>query len=140
MQKNSIGYSAPAPYAEKGDCVVRALMVALNCRYEAASAVLSAAGRKVRAGTEREVVRKVCSDWLGMEEVKMPLGGLTVAEFTLLYDSGAYVVLKHRHAFAIVDEVIHDWERGSDGRTRLVAAWKVTEKARAKIAALNAIL
>ncbi len=132
MKRNSTGYSAPRPEYDRRDCSVRALSVAVECSYEQASAVFSAAGRRLKKGTSVDLSRTVHEDWLHMEPIP-GMAGCPVLIFMDLYPKGAFVLHRRGHAFAVIDGVLHDWEEGTKARSEIISAWKVTEKTLAKI-------
>ncbi len=105
---NTTAYAAPKPTWDKGDCSVRALMCAVGCSYETASALFSAAGRQLKKGTLVGTSRQVYETWLKMRplpEVK----DWPIAAFAAVYDKGSYIVHRRGHAFAVINGVVADW-------------------------------
>lgn len=132
MKRDSTAYAAPRPDYDKLDCSVRALMAASGQQYEHASAIFSAAGRSLKKGTSLEVSRKVYCGWLCMRE--MPeVRGWNLASFIAGHPKGRYILHKRGHAFAAIDGVLHDWEKGTGPRTEVVSAWEWTEASAVKM-------
>ncbi len=125
MRRNGEIYTAVAPFADKSDCSVRALMAATGCTYKHASALFAAGGRSMRKGTDVFTSRKVHEDFLGMVPV---LFEGTLASFTTAYPRGAFILHKAGHALAVVDGTVNDWESTSKPTTRIYRGWRVTEK------------
>ena len=130
MKRDATIYASARPFADKNDCVVRAVMAATGCSYETASAMLAAAGRKMGKGTFAETWRLVYDKYLGLEKLDIKAEFWTVAAFIAAHPKGSYIVHKKRHAFAVVDGILHDWESGTRPGNRLEGVWLVTEKAK----------
>ncbi len=120
MRKDTTAYSVPS--GDKADCSVRALMGATGMPYQLAQAIFAAHGRKFGKGTQKDVTAKVHAQ-LGL--VKIPADGMTIEAFCVLFPKGRFVVHKSRHAFAVVDGIVHDWQSTTKDYTRIIAAWKV---------------
>lgn len=131
MRKDSTSYAEVRPVYDTKDCSVRALAVATGCSYEQASAVFSAAGRVMKKGTSVDVSRKVHETWLGM----LPTNPIDfVAAFVAANPKGRFILHSKRHAFAVIDGVVHDWEFSRTGPgTRVIRAWEVTEASLVKM-------
>jgi len=138
MKRDSTGYAAPAPFADTKDCVVRALAAATGCSYKQSSAIFSAAGRKLKQGTYTDISHTVHEQWLAMRLLPN-VEGLDLGTFMRLAPKGSFVVHKRSHAFAVVDGVLHDWERGTHERTLIRRAWQVTEATLAKLEATKGL-
>lgn len=138
MKRDSSSYAAPAPFADKGDCVVRAIATATGCSYAQASGILAAAGRKMKKGTDRSVSLEVNEKWLAMKRLEHA-EGLDLGTFIRLAPKGRFVVYKARHAFAVIDGTLHDWQRGTHERTTIQLAWQITEATLAKIEATKGL-
>tara|TARA_R110000868_G_scaffold72639_1_gene211407 strand:- start:51 stop:473 length:423 start_codon:yes stop_codon:yes gene_type:complete len=134
MKRDSTAYGAVRPAYDKNDCSVRAIMIAAGCTYEHASAMFSVAGRRLLKGTPSEVTQCVHEKYLGMERIT-DVKGWPIAAFLAAHPHGSYVLHRSGHAFAIIEGVLHDWERGTGPRSMILAAWKATEVTKAKIAA-----
>lgn len=107
---------------ERRDCSVRALAIALGIPYREAHESFRIAGRRHGEGTPL-----VISAWVhkrhGMETMR-PFRP-TLAQFLRENPKGRFVVHRRGHAFAIIDGVVHDWERGTGARSRIQNAWRV---------------
>lgn len=137
MKKDSTSYGAVRPTWDKNDCSVRALACAVNCPYEVASMLFSAFGRQVKKGTPQSISADLYQAKLFMEEVK-GVEGWPLAAFTEVYGKGRFIVHKKSHAFAVIDGVVHDWERTTKVLTKIQRVWRVTEKTELKVTALKA--
>lgn len=132
MKRDSASYGAIQPTYDKNDCSIRAISVAAGCTYAQASAMFSAAGRKLKKGTDVATSRTIHETWLHMEPVN-DAPDMTIEMFILWYPRGSYVLHKSGHAFAIVDGVLHDWEDTTRASTKILRAWQVTTKTREKV-------
>lgn len=139
MKRDVTAYSAPRPAWDRNDCSIRAFSVAAGCSYEFASAAFSVAGRKIKRGTCGIESQRVMEEYFHMEPVTI-FPGMCVAEFACLFPEGSFVCHRRRHAFAIIDGVLHDWQTGTVARSIVVAAWRVTEKTRDKVRKLQEVL
>lgn len=140
MRKDSTGYSAARPAWDKQDCSVRALASAAGVSYETASAAFSARGRRLGRGTEVELSRRLYEDVLGMKRVTLA-EGMLLGDFADLARTGSFIIHSRTHAFALVEGVVHDWEaRTSHPRTKIEAAWKVTDLARGKMRKMEGLM
>jgi hypothetical protein len=139
MKKDTTAYGAERPAWDKADCSVRALAVATGVPYAVASAVFSARGRKLKAGTPVILSDELYTSILGMRRVEMA-EGIRLEAFLEVAKTGRFVVHKIGHAFAVVEGVVHDWEGTSRGATCLTRVYRVTEAARAKMAKMGELL
>lgn len=131
MRKDSTSYAEVRPAYDTKDCSVRALAVAAGCTYEQASAVFSAAGRSLKKGTPVDVSRKVHETWLGMRAVE-PMD--FVAAFIAANPRGRFILHTKKHAFAVIEGILHDWEFSRvKASSRVIRAWQVTDVTKAKI-------
>jgi len=135
MRRDITAYSAVRPAWDKNDCSVRALACATNVRYIVASTIFAAQGRSVKKGTPTELSTKLHEEVLGMRRVDFA-EGMRLEDFVRVAITGCFIIHKHRHAFALVNGVIHDWETTTKDSTKIVRAWKVTDKALAKMSAM----
>ena len=132
MKKDTTAYGAERPAWDKADCSVRALATAAGVSYAAASVAFSAFGRQLRQGTPIHLSHRLHEQALGMRRIETA-AGMSLGEFVKIAQTGRFVVHKKRHAFAIVNGVVHDWQDTSSERTTIVEVWKVTEETRAKL-------
>ena len=132
MKKDTTAYGAERPAWDKQDCSVRALAVATGVPYAVASAVFSAQGRKLKAGTPVTLSDNLFVNILGMRRVEMA-EGLRLEAFLEVARTGRFTVHKVGHAFAVVDGVVHDWEGTSREGTVIVRAWRIGDKALVKM-------
>jgi len=139
VKKDTTAYGAERPAWDKADCSVRALAVATGVPYKVASAVFSARGRKLKAGTPTPLSDELYVSILGMRRVEMA-EGLRLEAFLEVAKTGRFVVHKIGHAFAIVEGVVHDWEGTLRGATTLTRVYRVTEAARTKMAKMGELL
>lgn len=139
MRRDATAYGAIRPAWDRNDCSIRALAVATGVSYEIASAVYSAQGRRLGKGTPVDLTRRILEEHLGMKRVDM-VKGWRLDEFLDVAQRGSFIVHKTRHAFAIVEGTVHDWEGASRGSTRLEDVWKVSEGARAKMKKLEELV
>lgn len=135
MRRDTTAYSAVRPEWDKNDCSVRALACATKVSYIVASMTFSAQGRSVKKGTPTELSIKLHEEVLGMRRIAMA-EGMRLEDFVAAAKTGSFIIHKASHAFALVDGVIHDWATTTKDSTQIVRAWKVTEKALAKMSAM----
>ena len=135
MRRDTTAYSAVRPEWDKNDCSVRALACATGVHYIVASMTFTAQGRSVKKGTPTELSTKLHEEVLGMRRIEMA-EGMRLEDFVGFATTGSFIIHKAHHAFAVVDGVIHDWENTTKDSTKIVRAWKVTEKAREKMSAM----
>ncbi len=139
MRKVSSIYAATPQTFDKNDCSIRSLATATGCTYEQASAVFSAAGRRLKKGTDLETSERVYEEWLGMTRIE-EARDCRLRDFMAAFPRGKYIVHRRGHAFAVVDGILHDWERGLTGEGSVVKmAWRVTEITQAKIEKTRAL-
>jgi len=136
MQTNSNEYAATRVAWDKNDCSIRALACAAGCSYEQASAIYSAAGRILKKGTTLKNTRKVLETWFGMTRLS-DVKGDTLAVFIALHPHGRYIVHKDGHAFAVIEGIVHDWDRDIKRQPVIIDAWQVTPITAKKLEALK---
>ena len=108
---------------ESNDCVVRASSLATGKPYAEMHAAYKAAGRKDRRGTPVMMIGQVLDYNLGVAAPSRRRA-LTLARFLKIYSTGRWVMCNARHAWAVIDGVVHD--AGPVGaRTRVLNAWRV---------------
>lgn len=91
-------------------------------------------------GTEVELSRRLYEDVLGMKRVTLA-EGMLLGDFADLARTGSFIIHSRTHAFALVEGVVHDWEaRTSHPRTKIEAAWKVTDLARGKMRKMEGLM
>ena len=121
-----IGFSKanPREYAwENNDCVVRASSLATGKTYAEMHAAYKAAGRKDRRGTPVRLISKVLDYKLAVSPLTRR-SARTLASFLAEHKTGRWVMCNARHAWAVIDGVVHD--AGPVGaRTRVLNAWRV---------------
>ena len=116
MKRDSTAYGAVRPVWDRADCCIRAVAVSTGCTYELASAMFSAAGRKLRTGTSVEMTYHVHEMFLRMKRVK-DVCGWPLAAFIAAYPKGRFILHRRGHAFAVVNGVLHDWENTTKPKT-----------------------
>lgn len=108
---------------ETNDCAVRASSVATGKTYAEMHAAYKAAGRKDRKGTPVFLIDDVLDYKLGLK-AQSKRSAKTLAKFLKEYNTGSWVLCNARHAWAVIDGVVHD--AGPVGaRTRVLRAWRV---------------
>lgn len=132
MKKDTTAYGAERPAWDRSDCSVRALAVATGVPYAVASVVFSSLGRRIGRGTEEEMCIRLYEEILGCRRIEMA-EGMRLEPFVTMAQKGRFVIHKHRHAFAVVDGVVHDWEGTSREGTVIVRAWRIGDKALVKM-------
>jgi len=127
MKIESTGYAAPSPFVDESDCSIRALAVACGLSYAAASAVFASQGRAHGRGTDLLTTELVHDRLLAMRRVRV-MEGWRLANVARELPKGRYVLHRRKHAFALVDGVIHDWAGGTGPSTIVLRIWHVTEE------------
>jgi hypothetical protein len=136
MKKDSTAYGKDRPSWDKSDCSVRALATAVGCTYEQASAVYTAAGRRVGKPTPVEITYKVMGDWLGLRSLD-GVRGMQLQELAELAKAGRYVVHLRNHALAVVEGVVQDWDSLDNRRAKVETVWRMTPEALGKMERLK---
>lgn len=109
---------------ETNDCSVRALAIAADITYRKAHAILEHFGREHRKGVNTKTLDDA-AEFCGMQKTTYP--HCTVGQFIAANPKGAFLVVKPRHAFAIVDGVVYDWGSTSYSRSRVIRFYKMGE-------------
>ena len=120
-------YASLGDGLEKSDCAVRALSVAGCMSYADAHAVLARHGRLPRKPTRWNVIRRAMEE-LFPEVQFQGLEGtcpLTLARVCEIYPKGNFILFTRRHAFALCDGVVHDWQ--PHPRCRIVGFYKLCD-------------
>jgi len=138
MKIESTGYAAPSPFVDASDCSIRALAVACGLRYATASAVFASQGRAHGRGTDLLTTELVHERLLAMRRVRA-VESWRLAHVAQMLSKGRYVLHKRKHAFALVDGVIHDWAGGTGPGTIVLRIWHVTEETEERAKKLEAI-
>jgi len=109
------------------DCTVRAVSAALCLDYYQVQLAFCAAGRRTGWGANILTVSEVLCSLTGDHSLRYKsCARPTLAQFLRTLGPGHYIVCARRHAFAIIDGVVHDWGRQSSGaRVRILCYWKV---------------
>jgi hypothetical protein len=120
-----IGFKAVNPRSidwESRDCAVRASSIAMGLPYADIHLRYKAAGRRDRRGTCILIIADVLNH---IEEYRfMSYEAPTLAQFVAKHKSGRWVICNSRHAWAMINGVVHD--AGPIGaRTRVIGAWRV---------------
>lgn len=141
MEKTTAMYAETSVGWDRRDCTVRALAVAAGVEYEVASMTLSAGGRRVKKGMTVPELRRIYEGVLHMQ----PLDAVSaiqprLVDFLAAHPQGRFVLVKRRHAFAVVDGVVHDWESTTNERTAIVTGWLVTGKTQARLAKMQQLV
>ena len=125
----SITKGSKVGIVETNDCVVRSFSLAANRPYDEVHALCKLHGRKDRKGTYQETTERVALA-LGFRTVverkyRRATKYGTLAQFLRDNPKGRYFLIRNGHAFAVIDGVVHDWERGTGPRSRVVYAAKL---------------
>ena len=124
--KISDGGATAEGFNETNDCVVRAIAIAARIPYTRAhKLVAKETGRRPRRGTQG-FLAMMSRVRIGQRRVGLGRR-YTVAKFVEQFPKGRYLVRKSRHAFAVVDGVVHDnWKPGP--RCIITDAWYFPKK------------
>lgn len=115
----------PSDIAERNDCAVRALAIAMGITYGEAHDAHAKRGRQFGKGTRWSCSILVARD-MGLVQLPIsPCARPTLAQFVRVNRKGRFWVCRSGHAFAIVDGVVHDWETGTGPRSRIQLAFQV---------------
>ena len=120
-------YASLGDGLERSDCAVRAISIAACISYEAAHALLEKHGRQRGKPTKWTVIRKAMEDlfpevWFKSFASTKPLTLVRICE---LYPKGNFVLFTTRHAFALCDGVVHDWQ--SHPLCRVIGFYKLCD-------------
>ena len=107
--KNFINANPRTIDNESNDCTVRSTSLALNKPYDEVHRVYHVMGRKPRKGTTIPVMNKVLQSITKDDRVMIKaLEEPTFAQFARSNPVGKFIVIKRRHAVALIDGVWHD--------------------------------
>lgn len=130
IKKQSTSYSAKATVpGETKDCHVRALALVLGISYDESHQIHKEEGRVDGKPTFYSTSQKI-STRFGLAPVRYENtkygrdGDPTIKQFVWDHPKGKYLVHRSGHAFAVIDGVVHDWNRGTGPRSRVVWAAK----------------
>lgn len=118
-----IGFSKVNPRTipwETNDCVVRATSVATGDSYELVHALYKALGRRNGKGTPVFLINLV----LDKAEKMQYDDRHTLNKFIAAHPKGTFVCCSRRHAFAVIDGVVHD-QGAVGGKTRVLWTWRI---------------
>lgn len=128
MTKNFIcANPRPADLREINDCTVRATSLAMNKPYKEVHGFYELAGRVWRRGATLETMNKALqsitkSDRVMIRSFEEP----TFAQFARANPKGRFIVVKRRHAVALIDGVWHDAHIACAGaRSRVLYYYQV---------------
>ena len=94
---------------ESNDCTVRSTSLALNKPYNEVHRIYAAMGRKPRKGSTVALMNKAIQCITKDDRVMMrALAEPTFAQFARSNPTGKFIVVKRRHAVALIDGVWHD--------------------------------
>ena len=117
------GGLAESGIVDRNNCTVRALAIAANVPYKFADEIATKAGRKRNKGMHTFKLMQHASI-SGIKSQSSGLGrSITVARFLQLNPQGRFVCRISKHAFAVVDGVIHDQSRAIGERCRITQYW-----------------
>lgn len=113
--------------AETRDCTVRALATAAQIPYDTAHSIAKSAGRKNRRGFRTTLLLKHAEKH-GVNAARTALGRrrVKVSTFIRQHSEGRYIVRIRRHAFAVIDGVIHDLDRIVKPGCLVTHAWRIS--------------
>lgn len=94
---------------ESNDCTVRSTSLAFNKPYDEVHRIYHAMGRKPRRGSTIHIMNKVFQsitkdDRVMTRDIYEP----TFAQFAKEHPVGKFIVVKRKHAVALIDGVWHD--------------------------------
>jgi hypothetical protein len=119
------GFSLVAP-RERNDCTVRAISTVAGVDYATAHAVLKVHGRRTRCAFHLERHVQEITKTFGLRATFM-CGSGTLGKFLQGNPAGTFLIRKHKHAFAIIDGVVHDYQPASD-LYRIKQAWRIEKE------------
>ena len=111
------------PKGERGDCSIRAFSVAACVSYDSARQVFEKHGKHPNKGTPYAVSLDAIKDHFPASPVIRIDKKLTVNQFVKQHQEGHYIVHVTRHAFAVVDGIVHDWK--ARPRSKVLCAWRL---------------
>lgn len=109
---------------ESNDCSVRAFATVACIPYEESHALFKKHGRLDFQATYGFITRAVIDEQFP-ENINLSgsVGDLTINQFVERFPVGHYMVHVNKHALAICDGVIHDWQLSL--RKRINNAWRI---------------
>lgn len=111
---------------EKRDCTVRALGCAAGVSYVEAHKALEAAGRTPKRGVFlSSLIANDAIPGFAFESVLFD-GPIKLSNFLRNFPDGRYLLRKSKHAFSVIEGVVHDNQKIKLG-VIVTHAWKVTK-------------
>lgn len=110
---------------ETRDCVVRASTIATGLPYDVVHSKYKAAGRKDKKGTPVNLIGEVLDYETGFK-AQTRRSAQTLNRFLAVYKTGRWVMCNSRHAWAVIDGVVHD-DGPIGARTKVLYAWRIKE-------------
>lgn len=99
----------PDDLYEYNDCTVRSTSLALNKPYHDVHKVYTEKGRQPRRGSTVKIMEKVLQHFSNDDRVMIrALAEPTFAQFAKANPKGKFIVVKRKHAVALIDGVWHD--------------------------------
>lgn len=111
---------------ETNDCCVRALANACGKSYIEAHRMCEMHNRDARRGMFEEELDRMFKTFTKVGVIKGPYSSdktCTVNTFCKRHPKGRYFVIERRHAFAIIDGIVYDYNYR--GARKVIGAWKV---------------
>jgi len=127
LQIDSSHYATMQSPGDTKDCVVRAFAVAAEISYDLSHDLCAKHGRKFRKGTYDHTIQKVAVHELAMTRIdcgRVWAPTMTLRQFIEQNPVGRFMMIRPRHAFAVIDGVVHDWSRGTTLRSKIRYAFK----------------
>lgn len=127
MTKNFICANPRAFDFESNDCTVRATSLALNKHYVEVHKAYSEVGRKIGKGCTVRMMNNALEK-LKQGQMVRALEEPTFARFARSNPKGKFIVVKRKHAVALIDGVWHDAHVSQVGaRCRVLFYYQVKE-------------
>lgn len=130
MSKNFISANPrPSGLYESNDCTVRATSLAMNKPYLEIHKAYEKMGRKPRNGVTVNTMNKTLqlitsSDRVMIRALEEP----TFAQFAKAHPKGRFIIVKRKHAVALIDGVWHDANEACAGsRCRVKFYYQIQE-------------
>lgn len=122
-QVQNDGGKSAAGIKDKNNCTVRALAIAANLPYEFADKIATEAGRKRNKGMQTGDLMSLAAT-KGVASNRNTCA-MTLKRFLQMYPTGRYVCRKAKHAFAVIDGVVHDEGGRMSEKVRLTCFWEI---------------
>lgn len=120
------GGLAASGIQDTNNCTIRSLAIAANIPYALADEIGTAAGRKRRNGMPTKHLMTEAIKWgIGCEEQYMT-SKITIGQFIKSFPQGRFICRKSKHAFAVIDGVVHDSGNIVSMMGRITNYWKIT--------------